>query len=553
MSGAATAAVGVNVHVVARLDELAASQPSRPALIVASVDGGRDDRLVRYGELASRVAACAGGLRARGLAPGDRALILVPMSVELYVAMLGVLAAGAVAVFVDPWVGARRIAAFAARAEPAMVIGTGRTLLLRFLSRRLQRASAITTGGATWGGLVADATLGGLETAGASAPRSAPVAAAEDSALVTFTSGSSGEPKGADRTHGHLMAQHRALAAELPLAAGEVDLTQFPIFALHDLASGATALVPPFDVARPDRVDARAVLARMARHGVATGVASPPFWDRLAAEVRASPALRPALRRLVSGGAPVSDAQLAAWRRAFPDTEIRIVYGSTEAEPVASIAADERLALARASRSAPTGYCAGRLAAGVRARVVRIHRGAIELGPSGWSDWEVAPGEAGELVVAGEHVGRGYYRSPRAFAENKIRDLDGTVWHRMSDTGRIDADGRFWLVGRVHSTVMRDGVAVHAQLVEQAARGEDERIARAAAVGLPDARLGERLVVAIESSADPDAVAAAARARLVDAGLPVDELRISRRPLPLDPRHRSKIDYVALRRRLERR
>ena len=155
-------------------------------------------------------------------------------------------------------------------------------------------------------------------------------------------------------------------------------------------------------------------------------------------------------------------------------------------------------------------------------------------------------------MIAGEHVGRDYFRSPRAFAESKIRDLDGTVWHRMGDTGRIDADGRFWLVGRVHSTVLRGGVAVHAQLVEQAARGEDERIARVAAVGLPDARLGERLVVAIESGAEPDAVAAAARKRLVDAGLPVDELRVSRRPLPLDPRHRSKIDYDALRRRLER-
>ena len=105
MSGAGTAAVGANAHVVALLDELAASHPARAALVIARGNGGGEDRQVSFGELASRVAACAGGLRARGLAAGDRVLVLVPMSVELYVAMLGVLAAGAVAVFVDPWIG----------------------------------------------------------------------------------------------------------------------------------------------------------------------------------------------------------------------------------------------------------------------------------------------------------------------------------------------------------------------------------------------------------------------------------------------------------------
>jgi acyl-CoA synthetase (AMP-forming)/AMP-acid ligase II len=541
---------GTSSNVVDRLLELARTAPERRALVLARPDG--EDRELTYGELARRVRAVAAGFAEEGLRPDDRVLLLVPMSLELYVALLGVLAVGAVAVFVDPWVGRKRIAELAAHAEPRAIIGTSRTLLLRWTSRRLRAPFAVTTGRSRWGGWAAEATLSRLEERGSSAPANVQPRRADDLALVTLTSGSSGEPKGVERSHGFLLAQHEALAAEVPVAPGAVDLTMFPIFALHDLASGGTALVPPFDVARPDEVDAPEVLAWMARREVATGVASPPFWDRLAAAVLEQASSRPGLRRLVSGGAPVSDAQLRNWRRAFPGTEIRIVFGSTEAEPVASISAEERLALNDSEEGQERrGFCVGRLAPGVRARVLRIHRGPILLDSRGFAPWQVEPGAVGELVVAGEHVGRGYFRSERAFAESKIRDGEGVVWHRMGDTGWFDPAGRFWLVGRLHSTILRAGEPIHAQLVEQVAQGEDPEIRRVAAVGLPDPALGERVVLVVETRRRSGKTREAVAGRLARAGLHVDEIRLERRSLPVDPRHRSKIDYMLLRRRLE--
>jgi acyl-CoA synthetase (AMP-forming)/AMP-acid ligase II len=102
----------------------------------------------------------------------------------------------------------------------------------------------------------------------------------------------------------------------------------------------------------------------------------------------------------------------------------------------------------------------------------------------------------------------------------------------------------------VHSTIRRSGQMVHPQVVEQVGAGNQQGL-RVAAIGLPDTALGERVVVVVESS--EASVLNDVRQRLEAAGLPVDEVRLAKQALPLDPRHRSKIDYHALREQLEHR
>ena len=532
-------------NVLSVLRRVAGRFPERPALVM-------EDGSATFGELGSRIGRAAAGLRRLGLAAGDRAVVMIPMSIDLYVAMLAVLAMGAVAVFVDPWIGRRQIAAFAAFAEPRAWLGIPRSHLLRLLDSRLRAIPFTVTTGRRLGSLPARRSLAELEEAPAD-PADNPAdidvqpVAPDDPALITFTSGSSGEPKGANRTHRFLLAQHEALAAEFPAREGDVDMPMFPVFALNNLASGVPSVVPAMDFRRVDRIDAARVLAQMRRHGVATCTASPPFFDRLAAEVERRPGSFPALRRILTGGAPVSNAQLRTWRRTFPETEILVVYGSTEAEPVAHLTAEERLAAVNPERPLTPGFCAGMPSDRVETKIVRIQSGPIELGPGGWTDWDLTTGEIGELIVSGDHVCRDYYRNPEAVRENKIVDGD-RVWHRMGDTGSFDREGRFWLAGRVHSTIRRGGELVHPQLVEQAAAGEDPRLRRVAAVGLPDPELGERVVVVIETEEagiEPDVTE-----RLAAAGFTADQILLTGEPLPVDPRHNSKIDYGRLRERL---
>jgi acyl-CoA synthetase (AMP-forming)/AMP-acid ligase II len=495
---------------------------------------------ITYSGLRERTDRASAGLRSEGLRPGDRAIVMIPMSIDLYVGMLALLDLGAIAVFVDPWIGWRQIAAFAAFAEPRAYLGVPRSHVLRLFSGRLRSIPVTVTTGGRLGPVPARRTLAEIEEP----PGDGVVhpVQPDDPALITFTSGSSGEPKGANRTHGFLLAQHRALAGEFPSREGDVDMPMFPVFALNNLAVGVPSVVPAMDFRRVDRVDAAAVLGQMRAHGVTTCTASPPFFDRLAAAGE-----DPGLRRILTGGAPVSDNQLAAWRRAFPGTEILVAYGSTEAEPVAHLSADERLQAVSDVRPASPGFCAGRPIERVRTKVIRIHPGPIEV--KDWKDWELPPGEIGELVVTGEHVCRDYYRNPKAVKENKIAGPAGSIWHRMGDTGYFDGQGRFWIAGRVHSTIHRGGGLVHPQLMEQAAGKDDPRIRRAAAVGLPDPDLGQRVVLVLESEAGDD-LEKDVRARLAAAGQRVDEIRITPEPLPVDPRHNSKIDYGKLRERL---
>lgn len=527
-------------NVVRFLADAAVRHADRPALIMDAA-GAR----VSFGELWDRVDRLSAAWRDLGLKPGDRAICMIPMSLDLYATLLSLLKMGAVAVFVDPWIGWRQIAAFAAYAEPVAFVGVPASHLLRGFDPRLRRIVFPVTTGACLAGIPGRYSLrrlgrsagdGFIEPTRADSP-----------ALITFTSGSSGTPKGANRTHGFLCAQHEALRREFPYRDDDIDMPMFPVFALNNLALGITSVIPDMDFRRVAAVDPRAILAQMRRHGVTTCTASPPFFDRLTAHLRREGGARPALRRILTGGAPVSDEQLRAWQGALPDTEIVVVYGSTEAEPVAHLTATERLAAASVARPRAPGFCVGRPSGGLRSRVVRIGREPIRLGERGWGEWELAPGEIGELAVAGAHVCRDYYRNAQAVAENKIAESDGTVWHRMGDTGYFDRDGRFWLAGRVHSTIWRGGQAHHPQLIEQAARRAGAPVA---AVGMPDAKLGERIVLVVSGPPAAD-VDGRLRQDIADAGLTVDEIVRVPGPLPVDPRHNAKIDYAALRRLLQ--
>jgi acyl-CoA synthetase (AMP-forming)/AMP-acid ligase II len=439
---------------------------------------------------------------------------------------------------VDPWIPLGRIAALAAAARATAFVGSPKAHLLRLLAPAL-RGMPLTIVSGPFARPFARhrlASLHGTASLAAVSP--------EASALVTYTTGSSGTAKGVNRTHAILAAQHQVIRQEFPAMAGDVDLTTFPVFALSNLAAGITTVIPPIDLRRVASASGARLLEAIRTCRVTTLAASPPLFDVLADHIRSANVAAPALRRIVTGGAPVRDDQLRRWRATWRSAEMVVAYGSSEAEPVASIGADERIALAGRPGG---GYCVGRPVHAVQARLIPIAKGPV----SAMRPLPATPDTVGELVVAGPHVCRDYVGDDRAFAESKIEDADGTVWHRMGDTGYFDAERRFWLVGRVHSTIDRAGVAIHPQLVEQAARGDDAMIRAVAAVGMPDARLGERLVLVVES--DTASVESSVRARLGEANLaPVDALVVTRTPLPVDPRHNSKVDYQRLRDLLRR-
>jgi acyl-CoA synthetase (AMP-forming)/AMP-acid ligase II len=524
----------MNPNIAARLAERAGLHPERAAIVEGA---GSSARRLAFGELDGRVRALAAGLAAHGIGPGDSVLLFVPMSADLYVALLACLHRGATAVFVDAWADRKRLDAAVRIADPRAFIGTPKAHLLRLLSPAVRRIPIHLAAGRRWLSLRrherAEGTADALPVDG-SAP-----------ALVTFTTGSTGTPKAAVRSHDFLWAQHLALANHLRPLDGDVDMPTLPVFVLNNLASGITSVLPDFDPRRPADIDPARIHRQLRDERVTTSSGSPAFYERLGRWCAQSGNRIP-LRALFTGGAPVLPP-LARLLASVADGGIGVVYGSSEAEPIAGIDARDMLGAMQAARGdagCPGGICVGRPVAEIEVRLLRPHDGPVALDGGGWAAWEVGPGEVGEVAVAGAHVLAGYLNDPDAERQNKVRD-GARVWHRTGDAAWMDADGRLWLMGRVKERVRRDGVVWWGGAAEARAL-EADGVRHAAYIGLADAQLGQRAVLCVETTAGTltDAERAALVATL--APFPVDEIRPMIR-IPRDPRHASKTDVGALR------
>jgi acyl-CoA synthetase (AMP-forming)/AMP-acid ligase II len=370
------------------LNENAAKWPDREALI--ATHRGRDTQLT-FAALEKAAEHFATRLVLEGIRPGDAVLVFVPMSIELYVALLGLFRLGAIAVFPDPSSGLGHINACCERLPPAALISVWPLRCLRpFVSglRRIPRA-------------LAPPALGRSSSAVALPGLPSP----EDPALITFTSGGTGAPKAAVRTHRFLIAQHEALKNSISLEPGERDLTTLPIFVLANLASGITSVLPDAKISHPGSVNVEPLAKQVRRLKPTRTGGSPAFYQRLAAQ----PSILRDFRKIYTGGAPVFPSFLQKLQNLAPQSQIVAVYGSTEAEPIAHIKCSEITASDWQAMREGKGLLAGPTIPEIRLRIVPDQWGKEVLIQA-----PVPEGETGEILVTGDHVLKSYLRGQGA-------------------------------------------------------------------------------------------------------------------------------------------
>ena len=512
------------------LIERADQSPDAEAIIESA--HGRD-RITTFAELAHRGQQFAALFESDGLRRGDTALIFVPMSATLYEILLGLWAVGASASFLDPASGGTAFERASEILPSAAFIGTPRAQMLRLSSSALRRIPLAYTVGPA---LPRTRSLHGARSL---EPNGSIVDVGPDSpALVTFTSGSTGTPKAAVRTHSFLQSQYEVLQNHLCLKPGQRDLATLPVFALADLASGATMIVPEADLRSPGSIDAPRVLNQIDRLGVSRITASPAFLERLADECERRGQTIGSLMTLHTGGGPVFPRLLDRLRVIAPNARISAVFGSTEAEPISELRADDLNAETRRTVASGGGLPAGFPIAEIELRIVQATWGEPlgSLTQPLFDAMTSEPGEAGEIVVSGPHVLKGYLAGA-GDAENKF-DVDGTRWHRTGDAGYLDATGRLWLLGRAGERILDTRGVVYPFSVEAVAL-QDPAVRRAALVSVENLR-----VLAVEWVTPGHAMADAMDTLAiegVDLIVPVDHI-------PVDTRHNSKVDYPALRR-----
>ncbi|MEI8196375.1 MAG: AMP-binding protein, partial [Phycisphaerae bacterium] len=513
--------------------EQIAARPDAPAIIDRC--RGRD-RVLTFAQLQQQAQQLARLLHDDfGLNPGDPVLVLVPMAPELYIILLALFQLGLVALFLDPSAGRAHIERCCGMVAPKAFIAVGRGHLLRLVCPALRRIPHhLTTG--PW----LPATTPWQHIATRTPWNDRYPATPQSPALITFTSGSTGLPKAAVRSHGFLLAQHQALAQAIHLEAGQVDLATLPIFTLANLASGVTTVIPDADLRRPGHVDPQRILAQCRRHYITRTVASPAFLEVLADACETDQSALPTLTEIYTGGAPVLPRLLERLHAMAPHAKVQAVYGSTEAEPIAHLALAEITADDQASMNAGRGLLAGTPVASIALRILRPQWGTPvpTLSTAAFETFCQPPEWPGEIVVAGAHVLAGYLGG--VGDEQTKFCVDGQVWHRTGDMGYLDHAGRLWLLGRCAACIHDARGALYPLAVETAVLQRHPTVLRAALLALN----GQRVLVMQVRSAAPADLPAQVQRQLAEACL--DTVRIV--PLiPVDKRHNAKIDYPALR------
>ncbi len=433
------------------------------------------DVVLSYGELAAASARCATLLAQRGVGAGDRVALTMPNVAYFPVVYHAIHRLGAVVVPMNPLLRSREVAhAWSdSGAEVAVVFAL-------FAEEATKAAEQTGTDVVVVAPGEFDTTLAGLEPTGSVVERRG-----EDTAVILYTSGTTGTPKGAELTH-HNLGSNVATTVETLLQLGPADVVFGGLPLFHSFgqtvglnsamqAGACLTLMPRFDGAEALKV--------VERDRVTVFLGVPTMYTALLGAPDKERCDTSSLRLAISGGASLPVEVLNRVQHTFG---FRLLegYGLSETSPVASFNHPDAESRA-GSIGTPIRGCEFRL--------------VDEEGR------DVAEGEVGEIVIRGENVMRGYWQDPAATAE-MVRD----GWFRSGDLARRDADGYYYIVDRVKDMILRNGFNVYPREVEEVLYSHPD-VAEAAVFGVPHPEHGEEV---------------AARVTLVDgASVTAEELR----------------------------
>jgi long-chain acyl-CoA synthetase len=425
---------------------------------------------VSYGLFDEAAARVAGLLREKGVGPGDRVGVMLPNVPYFAVVYYGVLRAGAVVVPMNVLLKAREVS-FYLRDPAAKVLFAWHDF-----------AGAAETGTGDAGADLVLVEPGAFEELlmGTEPAREVAARDPDDTAVILYTSGTTGTPKGAELTHDNLRRNVEIACGLFDISEEDVVLGALPLFhsfgqtcALNACvrAGGTLTLLPRFDAAKALEIIQRDRVTIF--EGVPTMYAA-----MLHSEAEADTST---LRLCVSGGAAMPGEVLRAFEERF-GCVILEGYGLSETSPIASFNHPDR---ERKVGSIGTPI------AGVEMKVVD------DAGN------DLPADEVGEIVIRGHNVMKGYWRMPDATAE-AIRDGG---WFHTGDMAKVDDDGYFFIVDRKKDLIIRGGYNVYPREIEEVMY-EHPAVAEAAVVGVPHEDLGEEVAafVALKPGqrADPD-------------------------------------------------
>ena len=424
-----------------------------------------------YGELAREVDRVAAGLQSLGVAPGDRVAIAMHNVPHFAYAYFGILRAGAVAVPLNAMLTEREVYKILTDSGASVVLGAGPFGDL---------AAAAVDGLASVQHVILAGEWDRLGALGAE-PQ-ATDAGDDDIAVLAYTSGTTGEPKGAMLSHANLRANlDQQMRVPETVTESDVVLLALPLFHIFGLnvtlgltlMNGATGVIV-------ERFEPVEVLRSIQDHRVTVLFGAPPMYTAWEETPGADQYDVSSVRLAVSGAAPLAGQTLEAFRDVF-GVDIFEGYGLTETAPTLT---SNRMA------SGPRANSIGKPLPDVELRLIDEHGEDVELG------------DTGEIVVRGPNVFKGYWKREE---DTAAAFHDG--WFRTGDVAVMDEEGYLYLVDRKRDLIIVSGFNVFPSEVETALL-QNPKVQTAAVVGVPHPYTGEAVKAFVVLEAGKDATEA---------------------------------------------
>lgn len=471
-----------------------------------------------YSDFYKRIAWCRKNLEQRGVTKGNRVLLAIPMTMELYAMMEALFSLGAVIVFLDPWLKGRQMSAIIRQVKPKMLLCTPK---IKWAAMVMPACWAINK----W------FSVGKLNTS--DEQWTVANISDDDTALITFTGGSSGAPKGADRSFGFLAAQMKVLKPHLLSADGVcIDYCNFPMVGLADFAVGNHLVIPKIDLRKLEQAKSEDVWKTLVSNKVTRTITSPSLLAKIKQAMDDANSSSN-VRAIVTGGAPIPYTLIDGFTSDFPALDTEAIYGSTEAEPVART---DFKAMKAAMQTPLHGIFSGAEVEEIELKIIEPTDGPLST--TQFEELEIHDGGSGEIVVRGDHVNKGYYENQKAFEDNKIIDAFGQIWHRTGDVGYRGPKG-IYLVGRIHRIINMGGKKFHPYPLELYL---EIKLGIKDAAYVQDSSGDVILHLGKSESANDDTIFT----KVAEANYPLTKIKRHTIDLPRDARHRSKLDLNAL-------
>lgn len=458
-----------NGNFVTRFFDQAKQSPAKTALILPNMEGQicLSEESITYGSLLKLVNQYQTLWSQKGWRSGDRIIVVVKPSKELYAISLSLLSMGMIPVFIDTGMGRNKIEMAVKDSGAKAIISIKSLLKWYWLMPFLWPLKRYCIDGSGMGYQNVNKELDRIDRV---KPLMCDPQSETSHGLISFTSGSTGRPKGADRTHYSLIQQHLAIRDHWPDEQYDIDCPCFPVMVLHNLSCGMTTVIPKVDLAEPAGVNAEQVVKQLRKEGVTRLSGAPAYLSALVEYLAQQDPHNNTVSNITSlvvGGATVSKQLAKGIQKHFPHAHSRIVYGSTEAEPICDLNIEEYLT------EASSGYLVGHVASQIDLMVTDLSAlgEETELTEQVLIAQRCQSKEVGEIFVSGNHVLKQYVDNPAANRENKIPRSGVAhskgVWHRTGDTGYLDEQGRLWLSGRSKDVLNVNGQAIQPYPIER--------------------------------------------------------------------------------------